>query len=1025
MKPNDSQSRAIQAPAGKALRIVAGAGTGKTSVLVERFVKLVRDGVAPDRILALTFTIKAAAEMRSRVHRAVSEQLPGSARLLARAWIMNFHQFGLRVVRDHAPAMGLDPGVDVVSGAEWERLCARVLQRVSAGDRSHLPDGLVDEDINVRSLHDTLKIALGAAITCRKNNINPIDSLKQDDHESYRRRVLLADTLRNSLRAELMSRNLIDFADMINRTIDLFERDRVVLEQYRNRFDYYLVDEFQDTNGRQARLLALLAGADYSCVTVVGDDKQSIYRWRGARVENLREFRGEVIALETNYRSVQPILDLAHQFVTRAAEFTDAPALNAHHGKGARAVDVVYPMGSDKKSTKTKRNTAALADAIATWIFTLTGDEVGGPFAANTGDAFAWEDIVVLVRSLSAAGIRDALETVFSRRGIPYAVLGRANQEESEAIDGFHAWLSLLLPSPDPRRMAAVLERAPVHANDEAIFQLLPHDRDRAPTADWLGEEFVSRITDPEMRWRVENVRAWRDDMRRRLVTDSFDAFVQRAWAQGPGPLLLAAAGVPATVVDDVAANLASITQTMCAHDDVSLPAFLDYLTAILEKSAFRENGDELVPAGRVRIMTVHQAKGLEFPAVALAGFNDSSGRKPSFMVGGDGAMYYGRDTAEEWGRHLSHAPDFEHEQDMATLEERCILYVAMTRARDALCVGSSQIEPSGMFHELVECAETTGARIIDACTVDTSVCVGTQRDATPHRAVDQTSSGSVRAAVQVIVEERERFRTACATLRARPFSGEIQRVTWPDVARFARCPLSYRLDVVDRRAPAIQGESGRHQTEDMIAGIPGADSLPPGLDAATYGTVAHAAMRFALERPDASAKEIVDVAAQASPPGWSTPQARAMVGRHIEALRASPVAKAGADACFECDFQARQGAVVVSGIFDRIERAGQQWRVIDYKFGQARRVYEEQIGVYAWALDRAGRGGGVEGTIVFIRAAGAVLHDVDTGAASKRAARVIDRLAQAASTGEFPATPGAQCRQCSWRGVCPAANEE
>ncbi|HXV13660.1 MAG TPA: UvrD-helicase domain-containing protein, partial [Candidatus Krumholzibacteria bacterium] len=329
------QRAAVEAPVAAATNIIAGAGTGKTTVLVERYLALLETGIPIERLLALTFTLKAAGEMRERVRVEVARRHASLARRVS--WILNFHQFGYRFIQENAPALGIDPGVDVVTIAEFQRIQRYLRTRFENGRVPGVPPDFGGEPpppTKLGSLFDTL---MKVVHHCRGIMMDPAAlraMVREDDHPAYIARVDTVIALAREYEQELARRGLLDFSDMITIPARALMQDGPLARAYANAFDHILVDEFQDTSAAQNELLRALSGGDFSRVTVVGDRKQSIYRWRDARVENIREFPDPAPReLKLNYRSRQPILDLAHALVVREDELKDAAVeLEAHRG---------------------------------------------------------------------------------------------------------------------------------------------------------------------------------------------------------------------------------------------------------------------------------------------------------------------------------------------------------------------------------------------------------------------------------------------------------------------------------------------------------------------------------------------------------------------------------------------------------------------------------------------------------------------------------------------------------------------
>ena len=715
MRLDTDQRRAADADARRATNVVAGAGTGKTTVLVERFMKLVRDdGIAPDSILALTFTLKAAAEMRHRIHKEVAEKAPHHSESLFGAWIMNFHQFGLRLIRENAPAFGIDPDVGIMSPAQFARIRGSLLRRFLDGRVDGVPDDFGGAVPAPTKMEQRFRVFFDAALKCRDDGIDAArlaELCRDDDHPGYRAWVDSVVAIGNAYAAELQRRNLIDFTSMISIPARRLIEDDGLRRRYASGFDHILVDEFQDTSRAQYELLGALSSADFSTVTVVGDRKQSIYRWRDARVENVVEFPGEQEPLRTNYRSYQNILDIAHAFISLDDEFheaTDNQPLTAHRGPNPYPVVLFHPAAGAERSEE--------AEALAAWVRHLTeGVAIDGLPAIGADQRIGVEDVAVLLRSLNATNGLPEIEEAFARHRIPYAIVGGAGAVETRALESWHAVMSLLLPGNRARELLAVLEAPPWSVPDAVLYKLIRKVKKRPGGMDLLGDDDIARIDDPRAAARVIELRDYVALLRQRMVATDFRSFV--AWAIDESPLairLFADVSSPAvvqTVQDLVLEVLDAYDQVAATERPAGLGTFLDHLRAAIDERKFREDSDVRLPLDRVRIMTIHQSKGLEFKAVAVAGVKPPGGKKELYALSREHGLFFAGDEPKLWGRALADSADHDYETRMELQEANCVFYVAMTRAEDFLWVSSPFPEgkrgkKESLFTQLLGCVE-------------------------------------------------------------------------------------------------------------------------------------------------------------------------------------------------------------------------------------------------------------------------------------------------------------------------------
>ncbi|MBD3335071.1 MAG: AAA family ATPase, partial [Candidatus Eisenbacteria bacterium] len=288
---NSEQLEAVEHGAGPLL-VLAGAGSGKTRVLTHRIAHLIRErGVPPHAILAVTFTNKAAQEMRDRV-----AQLLG--RDVGRLWIGTFHSIGLRLLRIHGERLGYQSGLSVYDTDDQRALIARILKEGGAGEPAR----------QAREMQGRISRAKNALQT-------------PEDLAAHDPRLAQLAHVWGKYQEELRRQNAVDFDDILLQSLALLQENDDLLEKYRRRFAHILVDEYQDTNAVQFRLIATLAGPSGN-VCAVGDDDQSIYGWRGADVRNILDFESafpgvKTVRLEENYRSSAAILDVAHAVVSR------------------------------------------------------------------------------------------------------------------------------------------------------------------------------------------------------------------------------------------------------------------------------------------------------------------------------------------------------------------------------------------------------------------------------------------------------------------------------------------------------------------------------------------------------------------------------------------------------------------------------------------------------------------------------------------------------------------------------------
>src|SRR5262245_50037780 len=312
---NDPQRHAVTHRSGPLL-ILAGAGSGKTRVLTMRIANLIHHGIEADRILALTFTNKAAREMRTRLKALLGKAPDG-------LWVGTFHAIATRMLRPHADRLGYRAGFTIFDEDDSRSIMKRALADLDLDPRKHQVAGLL------------------AAISRAKAEARSPDDLTGKKAADRALRLVYE-------RYQALSRdsNGMDFDDLLLNLVRLLRTDAEVLQEWRDRFDHVLVDEYQDTNRVQYELLRLLCDGHRN-LAVVGDDDQSIYAFRGADVRNILDFERDytdatVVKLEQNYRSTQAILDVAHNVICRNEERTPK-RLWTSRGQGRRPVLLLAP----------------------------------------------------------------------------------------------------------------------------------------------------------------------------------------------------------------------------------------------------------------------------------------------------------------------------------------------------------------------------------------------------------------------------------------------------------------------------------------------------------------------------------------------------------------------------------------------------------------------------------------------------------------------------------------------------------
>jgi len=560
---NPEQRKAVETTEGPVL-VLAGAGTGKTRVLTARLAHILATGRArPWELLVVTFTNKAAREMRERITHLIGPSSEGLR------WLGTFHSVAAQILRRHAELVGLKSSFTILDTDDQERLLKQLLEAANVDTKRWTPRslaGLIDHWKNRGWTSDKLPPG--------------------EDFANGKGQSLYA-----AYQARLVALNACDFGDLLLHNLTILSQHADLAEEYRRRFRYILVDEYQDTNVAQYLWLRLLTSSTGN-VCCVGDDDQSIYGWRGAEVDNIlrfeRDFPGaEVIRLERNYRSTSHILGAASALIA---------ANKDRLGKTLWTDDQT----GDKVRVRGVWDGEAEARLIADEIET----------ARRTGHRYG--DMAVLVR---ASFQMRAFEERFVMLAIPYTVIGGPRFFERAEIRDAHAYLRLI-QSPDddlaferivnvPKRgigdtsVQKVLHIARVGGISavQAVRELIVSDELQARTRTALSN-FLRDLD----RWRdlASSVRHW--DLMETVLEESGYTDMQKAdRVTGQGRL----------------DNLKELVQAMQAFE--TLGAYLEHVALVMDLDRGAEDGEN----GSVQIMTLHGAKGLEFPLVFLPGWEE------------------------------------------------------------------------------------------------------------------------------------------------------------------------------------------------------------------------------------------------------------------------------------------------------------------------------------------------------------------------------------------------------------------
>lgn len=609
---NPAQREAVLA-GERAVLVLAGAGSGKTRVLTSRVVHLIAErGVAPSEIMAVTFTNKAAGEMRDRIARALGAEPVGM-------WAGTFHAIGARVIRAHAHLVGRTPRFTIYDEDDFLGVVKRIMERLRLSPKERPPQAIV------------------AAMSDAKNALVSPREYAAAAGDPFQRDVAL---VYNEIEPAMRQANAANFDDLLTLPVEILSHNTSVRERLSARFRNILIDEYQDTNRAQYRFAALVAG-DKGDIMVVGDDDQSIYGWRGADIRNILDFERDfpdtrVIRLEENYRSTPQILAVANAAIKANTE---------RLGKTLRATRA----GGDGVTVIGTLDERDEADAVLTEIA-----------SRRTGSrARRLRDFAVLYRTNAQSR---AFEEALRRQAIPYRLVGSVRFYDRREIRDLMAYLKLVAnPSDDEafRRAISVPRRGVGDTTLEALGSAA-YDAKQSLFGSVTNGAGLSTVR-PAARTAIESFCS----LIRRLQSLAADASVDQLLREvidsvGYIDYLRAEGPEGQDRIDNVRELVAGASESVV---DDGGEVGLTPLDHFLQRAALVAGVDTLDPhADALTLMTLHNAKGLEFPVVFLTGL-------------------------EEGLFPLARAREVPSQLE----EERRLFYVGITRAEDTLFISHAR----------------------------------------------------------------------------------------------------------------------------------------------------------------------------------------------------------------------------------------------------------------------------------------------------------------------------------------------
>ena len=602
---NPTQREAVENTEGPLL-ILAGAGSGKTRVLTHRIAYIIDQGLAaPDEVLAITFTNKAAAEMKDRVALLVGPET-------RKMWVSTFHAFCARLLRVHAEKLGYKREFTIYDGADQVRLVKRCIVELGKDPKRFNPRSFQSQISNAKNV-------LMSPDDYLRNTEGYIAENVAEVYDLYQKR--------------LYENNAMDFDDLIMQTVALLELFSEVRERYQKRFKYIHVDEYQDTNHAQYKLVNILAAAHRN-LCCVGDDDQSVYGWRGADIRNILDFERDypetkVVKLEQNYRSTQIILKAANAVVANNA---------------SRKAKELWTAGDE-------------GDGIR--VFTASDEYSEARFVVSEierlmDDGASPRDIAAFYRTNAQSR---ALEDVLVREGIPYQVVGGVRFYERAEIKDAMAYLAVIANPADNASLERIVNVPKRGLGATSVAKLQDHARRNGnalyETLDEAGEAGLTGKAQKACRSVHELFEGWRVAAREVPPAEIIEAVLAESGYK---------AELEAERTIEAESRLENLEELINAAREYERVETEPTLAGFLQEQALYSQADSVGSGGSVTLMTLHNAKGLEYEHVFIVGMEEGT---------------------------FPHARSLD-EQNLE--EERRLCYVGITRAMKSLTLSYAKL---------------------------------------------------------------------------------------------------------------------------------------------------------------------------------------------------------------------------------------------------------------------------------------------------------------------------------------------
>ena len=637
---NESQRQAVVYNEGPSL-VIAGAGSGKTRVLTYKIAYLLQQGMKPWNILALTFTNKAAREMRERIGRLVGEE---TARYLVMG---TFHSIFARILRYEAEHIGFSSNFTIYDETDSRSLLKSIIKEMNLDDKVYKP----------ASVHNRISMA--------KNHLIMAEDYAKDQtaiRSDIESKVPMISQIYLAYARRCKQANAMDFDDLLTLTYMLFRNNEDIRRKYAEKFQYILVDEYQDTNAVQQRIVLQLA--EHQRVCVVGDDAQSIYGFRGANIDNILDFQQKFVGtklfkLEQNYRSTQRIVQAANSLIKHNERQIHKEVYSRNDEGEKLTLKVAY---SDKEE----------ANIVCSDIKRI-----------KRNDGCQWTDFAILYRTNAQSR---SFEELMRKEGIPYRIYGGLSFYQRKEIKDIIAYFRVVANPNDEEAVKRIINYPTRGIGQTTITKI-------GETAQREGVSLWEVICDP-IKHKLEVSKSTVNKLEAfRLLMQSFMVRLPNDDAYVLGAAIIQEAGIsqdlysektPEAIarqenLEEFLSGMQDFVDSRREEDrgnEVALTDFLQEVALLTDLDS--EDGEEEEDAGRVTLMTIHSAKGLEFPTVFVVGMEENIFPSPM-------SCYSKRELEEE--RRLLYVA-------ITRAEKHCILTCAKNRYR----YGKLEFNPESRF---------------------------------------------------------------------------------------------------------------------------------------------------------------------------------------------------------------------------------------------------------------------------------------------------------------------------------------